>query len=71
MKETVGETCALPAAQAEQISGRCPDSGAEAADAFGLPDLLDPAILRTMPPLVAIFMLYEAPIRLRGDGRRL
>jgi len=24
-----------------------------------MPDLLDPAVLRTMPPRVAAFMLYE------------
>jgi hypothetical protein len=26
-----------------------------------MPDLLDPVVLRTMPPRVAAFMLYEPP----------
>jgi hypothetical protein len=67
-----GETCALPAAQAEQTSGRQPDSGeqsgapqsppgaaAQTAGVPAMPDLLDPVVLRTMPPRVAAFMLYE------------
>src|SRR5262249_2617613 len=59
----VGETCVLPAAQAEETSGRCPDTGEgskgpqSAAGAPAPPDLLDPAVLRTMPPRVAAFML--------------
>ena len=66
--------CALPASQAEQASGRCPDSGdqsevpqsppiapAEVAGAPARPDLFDPVVLHTMPPKVAAFMLYEPP----------
>jgi len=34
---------------------------AEAAGAPAMPDLLDPVVLRTMPPRVAAFMLYEPP----------
>jgi hypothetical protein len=26
-----------------------------------MPDLLDPVVLRTMPPQIAAFMLYEPP----------
>jgi hypothetical protein len=72
LKEPVGEIYALPAGQAEQTSGRCPDTGdqlkarrsplgaaAQATGAPAMPDLLDPAVLRTMPPRVAAFMLYE------------
>ena len=70
------EIYALPAAraEAEQTSGRCPDTGdgskapqsppratAEAAGAPAMPDLLDAVVLRTMPPQVAAFMLYESP----------
>src|SRR5262245_19235156 len=32
---------------------------AAAASAHAMPDLLDPVVLRTMPPRVAAFMLYE------------
>jgi hypothetical protein len=69
-----GETCALPAAQAEQTSGRCPNAPdqsnapqpplratAGAAGTPDPPDLLDPVVLRMMPPRVAAFMLYEPP----------
>jgi hypothetical protein len=65
LKEPVGETYALPAAQAEQTNGRCPDTGDQskgpqsAAGTPAPPDLLDPVVLRTMPPRVAAFMLYE------------
>src|SRR5262245_16899090 len=72
LKETVGEIYALPAAHAEQTGGRCPDTGDQSkgpqsplratAEAVGIPatpDLLDPAVLRTMPPRVAAFMFYE------------
>jgi hypothetical protein len=71
-ESSVAEIYALKAAQAEQTSGRYPDSAdqpnapgsppiatAEAASTPALPDLLDPAVLRTMPPKVAGFMLYE------------
>jgi hypothetical protein len=58
-KETVAELYALPATQAEQTSGRCPE--AAAAGPPSAPDLLDPVVLRTMPPQVAAFMLYEPP----------
>jgi len=58
----------LPAAQAEQTSGRCPDTGDQskglqsAAGTPAPPDLLlDPAVLRTTPAKVATFMLYEPP----------
>jgi hypothetical protein len=43
-----------------------------AAGAPTLTDLLDPVVLRTMPPRVAAFMLYEPPEpppwRYRPDG---
>jgi len=74
LKEPFAEIYALPAAQAEQTSGRCSDTsdqskapqsslGASAATAGtpAPPDLLDPAVLRTMPPKGAAFMLYEPP----------
>jgi hypothetical protein len=74
LKEPVGGIYALPAAQTEQTSGRDPHtldqseapqslSRATAATvgAPPMPDLLDPAVLRTMPPKVAAFMLYEPP----------
>ena len=74
LKEPVGEIYALPAAQPEQTSGRCPDTGdqskglqspprapAATAGTPAPPDLLDPVVLRTMPPRVAAFMLYEPP----------
>ena len=74
LKEPVAEVYALPAAQAEQTSGRYPDTAeqsnapgsppiatAEVAGTPAVPDLLDPAVLRTMPPKVAAFMLYEPP----------
>jgi hypothetical protein len=63
---------ALPAARAEQTSECCahtmdqskapqspPKATAGAAGVPALPDLLDPAVLRTMPPKVAAFMMYE------------
>ena len=72
LKEPVGEIYALPAAQTVQTSGRLPDTGhqskapqsppraiAAAAGTPAMPDLLDPVVLRTMPPRVAAFMLYE------------
>jgi hypothetical protein len=34
---------------------------AAATGAPAMPDLLDPAVLRSMPPQVAAFMLYEPP----------
>ena len=74
LKEPFAEICALTAARAEQTSGRCSDTsdqskapqsslGASAATAGtpAPPDLLHPAVLRTMPPKVAAFMLYEPP----------
>jgi hypothetical protein len=64
--------CALPAAQAEQITGRsphtldqskalksAPKATAGTTDIPAPPDLLDPAVLRTMPAKVAAFMMYE------------
>jgi hypothetical protein len=69
-----GEPCALlqEPLEPEQTSGRCPhtpegsnapqpplQAPAAAAGAPAPPDLLDPAVLRTMPPQVAAFMLYE------------
>ena len=72
LKEPVGETYALPAAQTEQTSGRDPHTleqssapqsppraTAATVGAPPMPDLLDPVVLRTMPPQVAAFMLYE------------
>ena len=66
------EIYALPAAQAEQTGGRCPNTpeGSNApqpplqapaamAGTPARPDLLDPVVLRTMPPQVAAFMLHE------------
>jgi hypothetical protein len=81
------EIYGLPTAQAEQTCGRHPDTGnqsgapqsppREAAQAAGtpaLPDLLDPVVLRTMPPKVAAFMLYEPreppPWRVETVGQR-
>ena len=69
-----GETYALPEPlEAEQTSGRCPytleqssapqsppRAPAAATGTPAMPDLLDPAVLRTMPPRVAAFMLYES-----------
>jgi hypothetical protein len=68
--------CALPAAQAEQITepypstmgqSKAPKSPPKAtAETAGIPvppDLLDPAVLRTMPAKVAAFMMYEPPGR--------
>jgi hypothetical protein len=68
--------CALPAAQAEQITGRsphtldqskalksAPKATAGTTDIPAPPDLLDPAVLRTMPAKVAAFMMYEPPDR--------
>ena len=72
LKQPVGETYALPAAQTEQTSGRdphtldqseapqsLPRATAATVGAPPMPDLLDPVVLRTMPPQVAAFMLYE------------
>jgi hypothetical protein len=74
LKEPVDEIYALPAAQTEQTSGRDPHTleqstapesppiaPAETAGAPAPRDLLDPAVLRTMPPRVAAFMLREPP----------
>jgi hypothetical protein len=67
LKEPVAEIYALPAAQPEQRNGRCsntPDQSNAPQSAAGtpaMPDLLDPVVLRTMPPKVAAFMLYEPP----------
>jgi hypothetical protein len=66
-RSPVDEIYALPVAQPEQTSGRCPDIGDQskgpqsAADPPAAPDLLDPAVLRTMPAGVAAFMMYEPP----------
>ena len=85
LKEPVGEIYALPTAQAEQTSGRDPPTleqstapqsppraTAAAAGTPAMPDLLDPVVLRTMPPRVAAFMLYEPreppPWRYRETG---
>jgi len=67
-----GGTDACPVAQAAQTSGRCPDTGdgskgpqspprapPAATGTPARPDLLDPVVLRTLPPRVAAFMLYE------------
>ena len=73
LKEPVDGICALPEPlKAEQRSGRHPYTGdqskapqsppgapAAAAGTPAMPDLLDPVVLRTMPPRVAAFMLYE------------
>ena len=66
LKEPVGEISALPEPlEAEQTSGRGPPAK---------PDLLDPVVLRTMPPRVAAFMLYESrdppPWREEAAGQR-
>jgi hypothetical protein len=71
-ESSADEIYALPAAQAEQTSGRHPDTPdqsnapqsppiatAEVASTPVLCDLLDPAVLATMPSRVAAFMLYE------------
>jgi hypothetical protein len=75
-ESSVDEIYALPVAQAEQITGRDPSTTdqpkapksppkatAEAAGIPAPPDLLDPAVLRTMPAKVAAFMMYEPPER--------
>jgi hypothetical protein len=80
-----GETYALPEPlEAEQTSGRCPytleqssapqsppRAPAAAASTPAMPDLLDPVALRTMPPRVAAFMLYEPREPPRGATARL
>jgi hypothetical protein len=72
-ESSLDEICALPAAQAEQITGRDhptttnqskapplpPKATAGAAGIPAPPDLLDPAVLRTMPAKVAAFMMYD------------
>jgi hypothetical protein len=73
-ESSVDETYALPTAQAEQITGRYPSTTDQSktpqlppkatAGVAGIPvppDLLDPAVLRTMPARVAAFMMYEPP----------
>jgi hypothetical protein len=75
-----GETYALPAAQPEQTSGRCSDTGDQSKApqstpvAPAMPDLLDPVVLRTMPAKVAAFMMYEPadrpPWRTETTGQR-
>jgi hypothetical protein len=79
------ETCPSPVAPVAQASGRCPDTGdqskrttidtgapATVPGTSALPDLLDPAVLRTMPPKVAAFMLHTPreppPWRYRETG---
>jgi hypothetical protein len=81
-ESSVDEIYTLPAAQAEQITGRnhhttnqskAPKSSpiaTAAAVAPAPPDLLDPLVLRTMPPQVAAFMLYEPPEPLRWQTSR-
>jgi len=72
LKEPVADIYALPATQAVQTIGRYPHTTdqsralhsspiapAATAGASAPPDLLDPVVLRTMPPQVAAFMLYE------------
>ena len=71
-EQPVAEIYALMAAQAEQTSGRSdageqsstpqspPRATAGAAGASTPPDLLDPMVLRTMPPRVAAFMFVRA-----------
>jgi hypothetical protein len=86
LEQPVAESYALPEPpEAAQTSGRCPDTPegsnapespsvarAVAAGAPALPDLLDPAVLATMPPQVARFMLHEPrtppPWRYRETG---
>ena len=73
-ESSVDEIYSLPTTQAEQTSGCCldtaagvnasqspPRAAAQAASASPPSDLLDPVVLRTMPPRVAAFMLYEPP----------
>jgi len=69
-----GEIYALPAAQTEQTTWARPHTlkqsiapqsppgaAAQTAGTPAPPDLLDAVVLRTMPPQVAAFMLYESP----------
>jgi hypothetical protein len=62
-KQSVEKIYTLPAEDTEQTSGRCPDTAegsntpespprarAAAAGTPAMPDLLDPVVLRTMPP---------------------
>ena len=73
-EQLVAEIYALPVAQTEQTPGRDPHTlerssapqsppiaAAVGAGTPAPPDLLDPVVLRTMPPKVAAFMLYEPP----------
>ena len=87
-EQPVAKIYALPVAQTGQTSGRDPHTlelssapqsppraTAAAAGAPVRPDLLDPVVLRTMPPQVAAFMLYEPPEpppwrRQESDGER-
>ena len=84
-EQPVAEIYALFVAQTEQTPGRDPHTleqssapqslpGATAATvgAPPPPDLLDPVVLRTMPPRVAAFMLYEPrePQRWRTSSPR-
>ena len=77
MQSPNGEIYALPATQVEQTSGRCPHitdhsrGPQSAAGAPAPPDLLDPAVLRIMPPRVAVFCCTSHTSHRRGDGRRL
>jgi hypothetical protein len=87
LKEPVAEIYALAAAQAEQTSGRYPNTAdqsnapgsppiatAAVAGTPAMPDLLDPVVLRTMPPKVAAFMMYQSietlPWRAETAGQR-
>jgi hypothetical protein len=84
-EQPVAEIYALPVAQTEQTPGRDPHTleqssapqsppgaTATAAGTPAMPGLLDPVVLRTMPPQVAAFMLYEPrdppPWRYRETG---
>jgi integrase len=49
----------LLAIAGDQCGPLCPLLSAQAVGARALSDLLDPVVLRTMPPRVAAFMLYE------------
>jgi hypothetical protein len=66
-ESSVDEIYALQAAQAEQTSGCYPDTTDQLKASQLLtstpapPDLLDSAVLRTMPVKVAAFMMYEPP----------
>jgi len=66
----------VPAAQAVQTNGRCPDTGDQskgpqsAAGTPAPPALLDPVVLRTTPPKLPLLCCTSHANCRRGDDRR-